>query len=388
MTIAAKAERLPPLLKYPGGKEKELKFIIPNLPVNAENYFEPFVGGGAVFFSLDANNYFINDKSSELMRLYNMIRTQNTEFFYDIEQLDYNWKLISDIVYKHKQEIGDIYGSYKSCITNKRELHDKVAEFILHNADEFNGLLSVSFNVEIQNFVNELIKSFNNKMLRMAEIEKENGPLSQEDFLHNTVCAFKSAFYMHFRFLYNNASSLNLSEPFSTAIYFYIREFCYSSMFRYNANGEFNVPYGGISYNRKTLSKKIEQFKDKAVISHLQKTHLSCLDFESFLERYTPQKNDFMFLDPPYDSEFSTYAKNSFDCSDQARLANYLKKKCDCMFMLVIKKSELILRLYEDGELDKSGRRIKIESFDKNYFVSFQNRNNKKAEHLIITNYE
>ena len=34
----------------------------------------------------------------------------------------------------------------------------------------------------------------------------------------------------------------------------------------------------------------------------------------------------------------------------------------------------------------KNGRRIKIERFDKKYFVSFQNRNDKHAEHLLITN--
>lgn len=91
----------------------------------------------------------------------------------------------------------------------------------------------------------------------MAEIEIQKGDLSKEDFIQNVECAFKSAFYMHFRYLYNNATELKISKPFLTAIYFYIREYCYSSMFRYNAIGHFNVPYGGISYNRKSLAKKL-----------------------------------------------------------------------------------------------------------------------------------
>ena len=41
-------DRLSPLIKYPGGKEKELNYIIPALPQNMNRYFEPFVGGGAV----------------------------------------------------------------------------------------------------------------------------------------------------------------------------------------------------------------------------------------------------------------------------------------------------------------------------------------------------
>ncbi|MDE6605524.1 MAG: DNA adenine methylase [Clostridia bacterium] len=218
-------------------------------------------------------------------------------------------------------------------------------------------------------------------------MENKRNELTQDDFIQNIECAFKSAFYMHFRYLYNNAKELNISKPFYIAIYFYIREFCYSSMFRYNANGHFNVPYGGISYNKKSLKRKIEYFSSSELVSHLKKTTMGCLDFEDFLEKKPPNENDFMFLDPPYDTEFSTYANNAFDKKDQERLANYLKSKCDCYFMLVIKKSDFILQLYKNGELTKNGRKIRIEKFDKKYFVSFQNRNNKCAEHLVITNY-
>lgn len=48
------ATRLLPLIKYPGGKEKELNYIIPALPAKIDNYYEPFVGGGAVYFAIDA----------------------------------------------------------------------------------------------------------------------------------------------------------------------------------------------------------------------------------------------------------------------------------------------------------------------------------------------
>ncbi len=387
MSIVPKTQKLSPLLKYPGGKDKELCHILPNLPSKAENYYEPFVGGGAVYFALTADKYFINDKSFELIELYNMVKTQNTEFLYALDQIEHNWQIISEVVFNHAEEISNMYCSYKKGIPERQKLYDEISAFVLHNADEFNGLLSTDFNVGIQNFVNELIKSFKNKIVRMVEIESQKGDLSKEDFIQNIECAFKSAFYMHFRYLYNNATELKLSKPFFTAIYFYIREFCYSSMFRYNANGHFNVPYGGISYNRKTLAKKIEYFTNNELISHLQKTQMGCLDFEAFLQEYKPNLNDFMFLDPPYDTEFSTYANNAFDRQDQDRLAEYLKTKCDCYFMLIIKKTDYILGLYKDGDRDKNGRPIRIGKFDKKYFVSFQNRNNKDAEHLVITNY-
>lgn len=386
MTIKPKNYKLSPLLKYPGGKEKELSYILPNLPANAKNYYEPFVGGGAVYFALNAECYFINDKSEELITLYQLVQQQDLEFLSKLNLIDHNWKIIESVVLNHSEEISHTYYQYKNGMIDKLKLHDKISSFVLHNANEFNGLLSPDFNVGIQNFVNELIKSYKNKIVRMSEIEKEKGDLSKEDFLSNIECAFKSAFYMHFRYLYNHSKELNLSKAFYIAIYYYIREFCYSSMFRYNSNGDFNVPYGGISYNRKYLTKKIDYFNEVELKNQLEKTKISCADFYDFLKEHKPTVDDFMFLDPPYDTEFSTYAKNTFDKNDQERLADYLKQECDCFFMLIIKNTDFILSLYENS-VDKHGRKIKISKFDKKYFVSFQNRNNKEAEHLIITNY-
>jgi len=48
--------------------------------------------------------------------------------------------------------------------------------------------------------------------------------------------------------------------------------------------------------------------------------------------------------------------------------------------MLIIKKTDFILSLYEDKDLF-------INSFDKKYLVSFMNRNDKDVQHLLITNY-
>ena len=47
--------RLPSLLKWAGGKEQELKYILPHIPP-FRRYYEPFVGGGAVFFSVQAED--------------------------------------------------------------------------------------------------------------------------------------------------------------------------------------------------------------------------------------------------------------------------------------------------------------------------------------------
>lgn len=172
-----------------------------------------------------------------------------------------------------------------------------------------------------------------------------------------------------------------LYNKYDNSEYFYfIREYCYSSMFRYNSNGEFNVPYGGISYNRKNFQRKIDYIKSKELQSHFVNTDIYNLDFEEFLDKIKLTKNDFIFLDPPYDTDFSSYVNNAFDRQDQERLANYLINKCPAKFMLVIKNTDFISDLY-------SNKGLYITSFDKTYMVSFKGRNNRDCEHLLITNY-
>src|SRR5260370_9242439 len=136
-------------------------------------------------------------------------------------------------------------------------------------------------------------------------------------------------------------------------------------MFRYNSKGEFNVPYGGISYNRKDLARKVAYLRSREVEYNFKNTVLENMDFEAFLQKYLPQEEDFIFLDPPYDSEFSTYSQNEFGQEDQKRLASYLLKQCRAKFMLVIKHTPTILRLYADTDL-------KIMPFNNKSLVTFQ----------------
>ena len=62
---------LSPIVKWAGGKEQELKYILPNMPSAFSRFIEPFVGGGAVYFSMNCKDLVINDKSLELTNLYN-----------------------------------------------------------------------------------------------------------------------------------------------------------------------------------------------------------------------------------------------------------------------------------------------------------------------------
>ncbi len=91
------------------------------------------------------------------------------------------------------------------------------------------------------------------------------------------------------------------------------------------------------------------------------------------------RKKDFIFLDPPYDSDFSTYAQNIFGKDEQIRLCECLKRT-KAKIMLIIKNTDFIYDLYKND--------FKISIFDKKYLVSFMNRNERDVKHLMITNYD
>ena len=333
---------------------------------------------------MNVENSLINDKSEELMNLYKCIKTNEKEFFKQLNEIYRNWRLLEKVVESNSIELLKIYRQYcnkldenKNLKSIKTKFNDKIYDFVISHADEFNGVLCAEFNIEIDNFINEISKNLISKMNRMYKLENEKGKMQEEDTLDNIECAFKSAFYMHFRHLYNEHEKLEINTSFYTAIFYFIREFCYASMFRYNRNGKFNVPYGGISYNRKEFSKKIEYINSKKIRDYMSKTELYTLDFEEFLDKINPKDGDFIFLDPPYDTEFSTYAKNEFHKQDQIRLCEYLKKT-KANFMLIIKNTDFIYSLYNNKSFN-------IKVFDKKYLVSFQNRNDKDVEHLLIT---
>ncbi|MCK1255199.1 DNA adenine methylase [Streptococcus uberis] len=145
---------------------------------------------------------------------------------------------------------------------------------------------------------------------------------------------------------------------------------------------------GGCHTIINTCQKKIDYLSSAQLINHLNSTAIDNLDFREFLEKYKPTERDFIFLDPPYDTEFSTYANNTFDLIDQKRLASYLINDCPANFMLVIKNSDLIRELYNENITTANGKALQIFSFTKKYLVSFRNRNDKNAQHLLITNYE
>ncbi len=369
---------LQPIIKWPGGKEKELKYILPNAPV-FKRFFEPFVGGGSVFMAVRAEEYFINDLSSELMSIYQNISNTDEKFFQYSEMIDASWVKALEFFNANKILV-TTYLKYREDEITKDELKSFIRDFCKEKEDDILRIIGDDFAKYPCILLKETETNLFRKMTRMRELEIERHILPDSDILDNIETAIKSAVYMNYRHMYNNKDIEQNNAALHSALFFFVRNYAYSGMFRYSSKGEFNVPYGGIAYNGKLMAKKMDYYRSKPLLSHFAKTKIYNLDFEDFLRETNPSEEDFVFLDPPYDSEFSTYAQNAFTRSDQERLANYMINECKAKWMMIIKNTDFIYDLY-----NKEG--INIRTFNKEYLVSFMNRNAKKVTHLLITNY-
>ncbi|MBR1455760.1 MAG: DNA adenine methylase [Oscillospiraceae bacterium] len=259
------------------------------------------------------------------------------------------------------------------------ELSITLGNMIASLSDRINYGFSEKLLLDKQEFDCFLHQMAENKFVRTVANYKKK-PFSPEDLSENLITGFASGYYMYFRKVFNDISLGRLSDQstqYRAANFYFIREYCYGSMFRYNAKGEFNIPYGGMSYNRKDMRSKIENMFNREIFQLFSNTDIHCSDFETFIGNIGLTESDFMFLDPPYDTDFSDYEGKDFTQSDQERLANSLKKTL-ARFILVIKNTDFIRGLYEKD--------FRILSFDKQYTYNVRSRNDRSAEHLIITN--
>lgn len=175
--------------------------------------------------------------------------------------------------------------------------------------------------------------------------------------------------YYTIRDMFNDLAEKKYSDAL---LYYFINKTAYSGMIRYNAKGEFNVPYGRYANLNTEL----------VTMSHsnlLAKAEIYNLDYSEVFKMV--REDDFMFLDPPYDCSFSDYGnaeyKDGFSEESHIQLAQQYKK-LKCKALLVIGKTKLTARLYEGMIVDEYG---------KSYAVNIRNRFKSKASHILVSNY-
>ena len=99
----------------------------------------------------------------------------------------------------------------------------------------------------------------------------------------------------------------------AASLFYYLNRTGYNGLCRFNSTGEFNVPFG----RYKTIS-YVSNFLDYRKV-------VGCWEFTSRdFSRLELSDRDFVYADPPYDVEFTTYARGGFTWDDQVRTAEWL----------------------------------------------------------------
>lgn len=358
------------IVKWPGGKSNEIVLLQQFLPDCVQRYYvEPFFGGGALFFHLCPHNAIINDTCSDLMNLYKFVQqpyssSERQKFENVLYAYVNQWEHITAWII-HKQN---------TLLLLRRQSTDRLFQTILYDLQR---IVDVDICSDIHLLWKFTRKRIIDKIKRSKKIEQTNSvQFTDQNIIDNIEAAIKSGFYMYWRHVMN-CDTLEL--PHKIANFYFVRELCYGAMFRYNKKGHFNIPYGGMSYNKKNMRTKVDHVVSKPIQKALSQAHITSKDFEYIFKQYDLDNRDFIFLDPPYDTDFNSYGNISFGTKDHKRLAQQLYDT-KAKFMMVIKKTKLIDELYQN--------KFYINAFDKRYLYNVKNRNEQEVDHLVIRNYK
>lgn len=139
-----------PFLKWAGGKRQLLSKIRPLIPKKMKRYYEPFLGGGAVFLDLQPSEAHVNDFNAELINCYQVIKASPEEL---LEQVS-GFENTSDCYYR----VREMDRSPDFILMTPLE---RAARIIYLNKTCFNGLFRVNsqnqFNVPFGNYKNPTI---------------------------------------------------------------------------------------------------------------------------------------------------------------------------------------------------------------------------------------
>lgn len=136
-----------PFVKWAGGKTQLLPYLLERMPRKYDRYFEPFIGGGALFFKVTPRQGYISDINPELINAYQVIQLDVESLIEDLK------KHIYDKNYYYKLRNVDRTPEFKNWSPVK-----KASRIIALNKSCFNGLYRVNskghFNVPFGRYKN------------------------------------------------------------------------------------------------------------------------------------------------------------------------------------------------------------------------------------------
>jgi DNA adenine methylase len=172
--------RCRPFLKWAGGKSQLLEYIHEYAPRYFNRYYEPFLGGGASFFSFQSPNSYLSDINRELIITYNSIK--------DMNKLVHVIHTLKDLFSWHSEEL---YYKYRNCDRDylwETELKEDpafvAARMIYLNRTCYNGLYRVNkqgyYNVPIGKY--KLPISFDDDNLWACHYALQGATIEHKDY--------------------------------------------------------------------------------------------------------------------------------------------------------------------------------------------------------------
>jgi DNA adenine methylase len=297
-----------PFLKWAGGKTQLLDEVRKRIPLQVKEgevpvFVEPFVGGGAVYFSLngmfDFKTCHIFDINEELILAYTVVRD-------DVESLIH-----------HLDEIAEEFLSRDAPVRK---------EYYYHMRDEFN---QTKGDINFNRFGREWTK-------RAAQLM----------FLNRT---------------------------------------CFNGLFRVNARGEFNVPYG--RYKNPPILNATLLRADSDILRNTKIHHGDFTAAGPYISG-----SSFAYFDPPYrplnqTSSFTGYAKDGFSDDEQRRLAQFFTK-CDATgAKLMLSNSDPRNISPDDNFFDSLYSDYRIARVPAKRYINRDGTKRGKINEIIVTNY-
>lgn len=148
-----KDKKIAPFVKWAGGKRQLIEKIMDKIPSEYNTFYEPFIGGGALFFSLKPYNSKINDINEALINTYRTIRDNPDEFINVIDEFDQrNVELGKEYYYQIRERFNE------KILKNEFDI-EMASLFVFLNKHCFNGLYRVNskgmFNVPYNNSISK-----------------------------------------------------------------------------------------------------------------------------------------------------------------------------------------------------------------------------------------
>jgi DNA adenine methylase len=158
----------------------------------------------------------------------------------------------------------------------------------------------------------------------------------------------------------------------------YLNKTCYNGLYRVNASGQFNAPFG--RYQNPLIC---DEANLRACSVALRNTVIQREPFEAVLTE--SKKGDFVYLDPPYfpvskTASFSSYARGGFRAEDHERLRDVFARldKKGCFVMLSNSHTPFTRKLYQ---------RWKVETVSANRSVNSDGSGRGAVKEILVRNY-